>query len=363
MKNFVGIKEMSKEDIIETLDIAKKLDNMPEKERIKALERKIMASIFFEPSTRTRLSFTSAAYKLGCRVLGFDNPDISSIKKGESLRDTIIMVSAYSDVIVMRHNIDGAAKFAEEVMDNFQAHCSIINAGDGTNEHPSQTLLDLYTIREELGSIENKKIAFVGDLKYGRTVHSLSNALKMFKGEFYFIAPDIIQIPDYILKELDKAKIKYRLFDDYKNILKDIDCLYMTRIQRERFDDINEYEKVKHAFQISREDIVGKCKDNMIVMHPLPRVDEINIDLDNTKYAKYFIQARNGVPIRMAMLSVASGVIKSNVRKEKADYEIIENKNIVCQNKKCVAHFEETKNKTVKKDYGNFCYYCNKEIK
>ena len=358
MKNFVGIKEMSKEDIIETLDIAKKLDNMPEKERIKVLERKIMASIFFEPSTRTRLSFTSAAYKLGCRVLGFDNPDISSIKKGESLRDTIIMVSAYSDVIVMRHNIDGAAKFAEEV-----TRCPIINAGDGANEHPSQTLLDLYTIREELGSIENKKIAFVGDLKYGRTVHSLSNALKMFKGEFYFIAPDIIQIPDYILKELDKAKIKYRLFDDYKNILRDIDCLYMTRIQRERFDDINEYEKVKHAFQISREDIVGKCKDNMIVMHPLPRVDEINIDLDNTKYAKYFIQARNGVPIRMAMLSVAAGVIKSNVRKEKADYEIIENKNIVCQNKKCVAHFEETKNKTVKKDYGNFCYYCNKEIK
>ena len=357
MRNIIGIKEMSKEEIIEILDAAKKLDCMNEDKRRKMMDGKIITSIFFEPSTRTRLSFTSAAYKLGCHVLGFDNPNMSSIVKGESLRDTIIMVSAYSDVIVMRHYIDGAAKFAEEV-----TRCPIINAGDGANEHPSQTLLDLYTIREELGSIENKKIAFVGDLKYGRTVHSLSNALKMFKGEFYFIAPDIIQIPDYILKELDKAKIKYRLFDDYKNILKDIDCLYMTRIQRERFDDINEYEKVKHAFRISKKDIEGKCKDNTIIMHPLPRVDEINIDLDNTKYAKYFIQAKNGVPIRMAMLSLSSGVIKSNARKEKANYQIIENKNIVCQNKKCVAHFEETNNRVIKKDYGNFCYYCNKEI-
>lgn len=358
MKDFLGIKEMSKEEIIEILNTAKKLDNMPDKKRRKMMSGKIMASLFFEPSTRTRLSFTSAAYKLGCQVLGFDNPDISSIKKGESLRDTIIMVSAYSDVIVMRHYIEGAAKLAEEV-----TNTPIINAGDGANEHPSQTLLDLYTIREELGSIENKKVAFVGDLKYGRTVHSLANALKMFNGEFYFIAPKIIQIPDYILKELDKAKIKYHIHSDYTNILKDIDCLYMTRIQRERFDDIKEYEKVKHAFQISKKDIEGKCKDNMIIMHPLPRVDEINIDLDNTKYAKYFIQARNGVPIRMAMLSLAIGVIKSNTKKKKIDYDITENKNIVCQNKKCVTQFEETKNKVIKKDYGDFCYYCNKEIK
>ena len=172
MRNFISVKELSKEEIIEVLDVAKELDNTDSEKRRKMMEGKIMTSIFFEPSTRTRLSFTSAAYKMGCQVLGFDNPDISSIKKGESLRDTIIMVSAYSDVIVMRHNIDGAARFAEEVTD-----CPIINAGDGSNEHPSQTLLDLYTLREELGSIENKKIAFVGDTKYGRTVHSLAKAL------------------------------------------------------------------------------------------------------------------------------------------------------------------------------------------
>ena len=365
MKNLLGIKEMSKKEIIEILDTAKKLDCKNENKRKLQLNGKIMTSLFFEPSTRTRLSFTSAAYKLGCQVLGFDNPNMSSVVKGESLRDTIIMVSAYSDIIVMRHYIEGAAKFAEEVTNanGGQSPCPIINAGDGANEHPSQTLLDLYTIREELGDLENKKIAFVGDLKYGRTVHSLVNALKMFNGEFYFIAPDTIQIPDYILKELDKVNIKYHIHSDYKEILKEIDCLYMTRIQRERFDDMEEYEKVKHAFRISKKDIEGKCNENMIIMHPLPRVDEINIDLDNTKYAKYFIQAKNGVPIRMAMLSLATGVIKSKTAKNKIDYEVVENKNIICQNKKCVTHFEETKNKVVKKDYGNFCYYCNKEIK
>ena len=367
MKNFsdckkrsciIGIKEMSKKEIIEILDIAKKLNDLPEKKRIKIMSNKIVTSIFFEPSTRTRLSFTSAAYKLGCHVLGFDNPNMSSVVKGESLRDTIIMVSAYSDVIVMRHYIDGAAKLAEEITD-----IPIINAGDGSNEHPSQTLLDLYTIREELGSLENKKIAFVGDLKYGRTVHSLAKALKMFNGEFYFIAPNSIQIPDYILKELDGAKIKYHIHNDYKDILKEIDCLYMTRIQRERFEDIEEYEKVKNVFSISKKDIEGKCKEDMIIMHPLPRVDEINIDLDETKYAKYFKQARNGVPIRMAMLCLATRIIKSSVNSKKIDYKIFENNKVVCQNKKCITHFEETKNKVAKRDYGDFCYYCNREIK
>ena len=311
MRNFISIKELSKEEVIEVLDVAKELDNTDSRERRKLMDGMIMTSIFFEPSTRTRLSFTSAAYRLGCKELGFDNPDQSSIKKGESLRDTIIMVSAYSDIIVMRHSIDGAAKFAEEV-----TNCPIINAGDGANEHPSQTLLDLYTLREELGTIENKKLAFVGDTRYGRTVHSLVDGLMMFNGEFYFISPDVIQIPDYILKELDNANIKYKKLSNYEEVLRDIDCLYMTRVQKERFDDINEYEEVKHAFRISKDNIVGKCKDDMIILHPLPRVDEINIDLDDTKYAKYFIQARNGVPTRMAMMALATDAIKSKVKRK-----------------------------------------------
>lgn len=354
--NFISIKDFSKQEINFLLEEAKELNDLEPRKRITQLGGKIMASLFFEPSTRTRLSFTSAAYKLGCRVLEFDNPNVSSVVKGESLRDTILMVSAYSDIIVMRHFLDGAARFTEEI-----TNTPIINAGDGTNEHPSQTLLDLYTIREELGDLENKKIAFVGDLKYGRTVHSLVNALKMFNGEFYFIAPDTIQIPDYILKELDKVNIKYHINNDYKEILKEIDCLYMTRIQRERFDDMEEYEKVKHAFRISKKDIEGKCNENMIVMHPLPRVDEINIDLDNTKYAKYFIQAKNGVPIRMAMLFGAemercydNGIPKP---------EIIYSNTPLCKNQKCITQFEETKNAIIKaNDDNNYCYYCGKEI-
>ena len=199
MRDFISMKDFTKEDILEVLRVAKEL----EKKNEKLLENKIVGSLFFEPSTRTRLSFTSAAYRLGAKVLGFDSPDATSLKKGESLRDTIKMTEAYSDVIVMRHNRDGAARFAADI-----AKVPVINAGDGTNEHPSQTLLDLYTIEKEFGSIEGKKIAFVGDLKYGRTVHSLTKALEMFKCEFYFIAPEVIQIPEYIIRELEKKEIK-----------------------------------------------------------------------------------------------------------------------------------------------------------
>lgn len=356
MKNFTSIKEMSKEEILETLNIAKELEVQNKEERIKIMQGSIMTSIFFEPSTRTRLSFTSSAYKLGCNVLGFDNPDASSIKKGESFRDTIYMVSSYSDVIVVRHFIEGVAKFASEITTT-----PIINAGDGANEHPSQTLLDLYTIKDELGSIENKKIAFVGDLKYGRTVHSLSRALSLFNSELYFVAPNNIQIPEYILKELDANNIKYHLLNTYESILKEVDCLYMTRIQRERFDDLDEYEKIKNIFIISKKEIENKCKDNMIIMHPLPRVDEINIDLDNTKYAKYFKQAYNGVPVRMAMLTLATDSIKSKFNNIKLDS--ISSEKVVCTNSKCITNFEPTQNRVIKKEYGDFCYYCNKEIK
>lgn len=355
MKNFISIKDMSKYEIMEVLDVSKELE---ENVDTKLIDGKIVASIFFEPSTRTRLSFTSAAYKIGGRVLGFDSPEMSSLKKGESLRDTIKMLEAYSDIIIMRHNIEGAAKFASEVTE-----CPIINAGDGANEHPSQTLLDLYTIREEHGNIENIKIAFVGDIKYGRTVHSLAKAMSMFGAEFYFVAPEIIQIPDYILKDLDEKNIKYHICDSYEDILKELDCLYMTRIQKERFLSLDDYEKVKNVYNISREKILNKCKDNMMILHPLPRVDEISIDLDNTGHAKYFKQARNGVPVREAMIALATGVKKSKAKIDFIDYNITEKPTKVCRNPKCVVHFEETKNRVVQKSYGEFCYYCSKEIK
>lgn len=354
MKDFISIKDLTKEEILEVLEVAKELCEAPEPELAKG---KIVGSLFFEPSTRTRLSFTSAAYRLGANVLGFDSPDATSLKKGESLRDTIKMVEAYSDVIVMRHYIEGAAKFAAEISEH-----PVINAGDGANEHPSQTLLDLFTIKKELGKIENIKIAFVGDLKYGRTVHSLTKALEMFAAEFYFVAPDSIQIPKYITQELDEKGMKYHICSEYEEILKEIDVLYMTRIQRERFDDIEEYNKVSGVYKISRESILGKCQEHMIILHPLPRVDEINIDLDDTKHALYFKQAANGVPTREAMYALALDLKKAKAQPKEIKEEVEEHFLTVCKNPKCVTHFEETANKVVVKNYGKFCYYCGKEI-
>lgn len=355
MKDFISIKDLTKEEILEVLEVANELSQKPEAELAKG---KIVGSLFFEPSTRTRLSFTSAAYRLGAQVLGFDSPDATSLKKGESLRDTIKMVEAYSDIIVMRHYIEGVAKFASEISKN-----PVINAGDGANEHPSQTLLDLFTIKKEIGRIENIKIAFVGDLKYGRTVHSLTKALEMFGGEFYFVAPESIQIPEYITKELDEKGMKYHICSEYEPILKEVDVLYMTRIQRERFDDIEEYNKVSGVYKISKDTILNKCQEHMIILHPLPRVDEINIDLDDTKHALYFKQAANGVPTREAMYALALGLKNSTAPRKEEKEEVEEHFLTVCKNPKCVTHFEETENKVVVKDYGTFCYYCGKEVK
>ena len=354
MKDFISIKDLTKEEILEVLELAHELSENPD---LRLIDGKIVGSLFFEPSTRTRLSFTSAAYRIGGKVLGFDSPDATSVKKGESLRDTVKMVEAYSDIIVMRHNIEGAPKFASEISVN-----PIINAGDGSNEHPSQTLLDLFTIKKELGKIDGVKIAFVGDLKYGRTVHSLTKALELFNGEFYFVAPESIQIPDYILKELDEKGLKYHICSQFEPILSEIDVLYMTRIQKERFDDIEEFNKVNGIYRISKDTIAGKCQEHMIVMHPLPRVDEINIDLDDTKYALYFKQAANGVPVREAMFVLALGVKKSTISAME-EKNTVKNDKVVCSNPKCVTHFEQTSNKVIVKDYGKFCYYCGKEIK
>lgn len=357
MRDFISMKDFTKEEILRILKLAKSLKENPQGN---LLGDKIVSSLFFEPSTRTRLSFTSAAYRVGAKVLGFDSPDATSLKKGESLRDTIKMTGAYSDVIVMRHPIDGAARFATEV-----SNVPIINGGDGANEHPSQTLLDLYTIQEEMGKIDNLKIAFVGDLKYGRTVHSLSKALSMFNCEFYFVAPDLIQIPEHILKFLNNRNIKYTLVDDYKDILPEIDVMYMTRIQRERFENLDEYEKVKTVYEIDKNSIVGKCKEEMIILHPLPRVTEINIDLDDTKHALYFKQAANGVPVREAMYAIALG--KYHLDEDEIDVEkrdsISDHEEIQCKNNRCITQIEKTRNKVLEENGIKYCYYCGREIK
>ena len=305
MESIISMNDMSKEEILNILELARKIDETPDDEKLKFLYGKIIATLFFEPSTRTKMSFESAAQRLGAQVLQLPPVEQSSLKKGESFRDTIKMVEAYSDLIVVRHPLDGAARLADETSKK-----AIINAGDGSNQHPSQTLLDLYTILEEKGSLENLEIAFVGDLKYGRTVHSLVKALTHFNPKIYFIAPQILQMPQYLLDELDKNNIKYEVLEDFRDCLDKIDVFYMTRIQKERFLDVDEYEKLKGIYVINKENILGKCKDDMIILHPLPRVDEISTDLDDTKHALYFKQARNGIPVRQAMMMTVLGKVK-----------------------------------------------------
>ena len=275
------------------------------------LKGKIISTLFFEPSTRTKMSFESAAQRLGAQVLPLPPLEYTSLKKGESFTDTIKMVESYSDIIVIRHPLDGAARLASNT-----SRKPIINAGDGSNQHPSQTLLDLYTILEEKKTLNNLKIGFVGDLKYGRTVHSLVKALTHFNPTIYFVSPQILQMPDYLLEDLDKCNIKYELMEDFRDCISELDVFYMTRIQKERFLDVEEYEKVKGIYIINRENIEGKCKEDMIILHPLPRVDEISTNLDDTKYALYFKQAKNGVPVRQAMMMTVLNKVKEFINLE-----------------------------------------------
>lgn len=305
IKDIISMNDMSKEEILNILKIAEKIENTSEEEKLKFLHGKIISTLFFEPSTRTKMSFESAALRLGAEILHFPPLELTSLKKGESFTDTIKMVESYSDVIVVRHPYDGAARLAANTSKK-----PVLNAGDGSNQHPSQTLLDLYTILKEKGTLNNISIAFVGDLKYGRTVHSLVKALTHFNPKIYFISPEILQMPQYLLDDLDKNNVKYEILKDFRDCLNKIDVFYMTRIQRERFPDIEDYEKVKGVYVINKENIVGKCKEDMIILHPLPRVDEIATDLDDTKYALYFKQAKNGIPVRQAMIMTVLDKVK-----------------------------------------------------
>lgn len=296
-KSVVSIEDYSKEDILELLNTASKFEKQPNRN---LLEGKVVASLFFEPSTRTRLSFETAINRLGGKIVGFSNAASSSITKGESLKDTIKMVDNYCDLIVMRHPIEGAARYASEVALN----APILNAGDGANQHPSQTMLDLYSIYKTQGTLENLSICMVGDLKYGRTVHSLLQAMKHFRSKFYFVAPKELEMPPAYKMQLEKLGIPYEEHTDLEEVIDYCDILYMTRVQKERFADPIEYEKVKNVY-ILRNAMLKNTKNNMRILHPLPRVNEINTDVDDNPKAYYFEQARNGVFARQAMICKA----------------------------------------------------------
>jgi len=295
LKNVISIKDFQKKDIDFILSEAENLEKVAKsEERSEELAGKILGLMFFEPSTRTKLSFETAMKRLGGACVGFAGSASSSVSKGETLADTSKMFESYSDALVIRHHLEGAANFISEIVD-----VPVINAGDGAGQHPTQTLLDLYTIKRNFDKIKGLNVALVGDLKYGRTVHSLAHALGMFGAQMNFVSPNELKMPKEILHDLEKNKIKFHETKNMKDILEDIDVLYVTRIQKERFPDEEEYEKIKGAYLINHDLIKGK---DLIVMHPLPRVDEIATDVDNTKYNKYFEQALYGVPVRMAIL-------------------------------------------------------------
>lgn len=294
MKSLVSIHDFSKDEIEKIIDLAGYYEAHPYEN---VLSGHVVATLFFEPSTRTRLSFESAINRLGGRVIGFSEASATSVSKGETLNDTIRVISNYCDMIVMRHPVEGAARYASEV-----SRVPIINAGDGANQHPSQTLLDLYSIKKTQGSLDNINIMMVGDLKYGRTVHSLLQALSHFKAKFTFVSPPELMMPEEYKTFLYEKGIQYYETTDLMEKMSDADIIYMTRVQRERFSDPMEYERVKNAY-ILRNSMLNETKPNMRILHPLPRVNEINSDVDLNEKAYYFDQTENGVYTRMAIIS------------------------------------------------------------
>ena len=311
MRNLIDIMDLSVEEIDELVAVACDIIEHPENYR-EACKYKTLATLFFEPSTRTRLSFETAANRLGAKVIGFADPKVTSGTKGETLKDTIMMVSNYADVIVMRHHLEGAALYASEI-----APVPIINAGDGANQHPSQTMLDLYSIYKTQGTLENLNIYLVGDLKYGRTVHSLITAMRHFNPTFHFIAPEELAIPDYYKMYCDEHNIRYVEHQDFDvNTIADADILYMTRVQRERFTDLEEYERVKDRYLLKK-DMLAKAKDNMKILHPLPRVNEIEYSIDDSPHAYYFQQAKNGLYARQALICDVLGITLEDIKNDK----------------------------------------------
>ncbi len=299
-RDIISINELTKKEILDIIKVAKQLKVSPKNNLLKG---KILASCFFEPSTRTRLSTEAAMQRLGGSVIGFADPDVTSSKKGETLHDSMKIIGQYVDIIAIRHFLEGAAQIAGEATDK-----PVINCGDGANQHPTQTLIDLFTILECQKKLDGLNIAMVGDLKYGRTVHSLAQALRHFNVTLSFIAPPSLQMPDYILDTLKKNKIAFNKYEKTEQAIAKADILYMTRVQQERFTDRTEYENLKDSFILNKE-ILSKAKPNLKILHPLPRINELPINIDQTKFAYYFQQAENGLYVRQALLALVLGKI------------------------------------------------------
>lgn len=300
-RDVISILDFSREELERIFELAREMEAHGKK-KINLLEGKILATAFFEPSTRTKLSFETAMLRLGGSVIGFSEVSGTSLAKGENLADTIRMLDAYSDIIVMRHSIEGAAKLASEV-----ASVPVINAGDGSRNHPTQAMLDLYTIWRELGSIDGQSVALLGDLRYGRAATSLIYGLTKFNVKrIYLISPPLLRPRQEIMDFLKKQAVEIKEGENLGEVIGEIDVLYATRIQKERFPDPSEYEKVRGSYRIDLE-VLEKAKDGLIIMHPLPKVDEIDLRVDSTKFARYFKQAAYGVPVRMAIISLLLG--------------------------------------------------------
>lgn len=298
LRHIISMKDFSRDEIDIILKRAQDFEPVARGKKSSLLSGKILATLFYEPSTRTRLSFETAMKRLGGEVIDMGTIESSSVAKGETLADTIRVIGNYADAIVLRHPREGAARMAAEY-----SRVPVLNAGDGAGHHPTQTLLDLYTIRRE-SSLSKLRIALVGDLKYGRTVHSLAYALSLYQADMTLVSPKQLQMPDVIKKDLKKQGASIGETTKIEDVLGDIDVLYVTRIQKERFPDPAEYQKVAGIYRVT-EELLEKAPDNLIVMHPMPRVDEIDPAVDKTRFARYFEQSFYGVPVRMALLAMA----------------------------------------------------------
>lgn len=302
-KDIISILDFTKEEILYILDLSKRMEKEGSSDILKG---KVLANLFFEPSTRTRLSFETAMKRLGGEVVGFDEIGKTSTVKGESLRDSVKIIEGYCDIIVLRHFLEGASRLTAD-----SVNIPVINAGDGASQHPTQTFVDLYTIKKVKGKLENLSIGFLGDLKYGRTAHSLAYAMANFNAGMYFISPPSLRIPKDYLEELESRNVSYHEVESINEVSSKLDILYCTRIQKERFADPVEYEKVRGIYKLSKSVMDElNVKDDLKILHPLPRVDEMDESLDATSYAVYFQQAHSGIPVRETLLATVLGAIQ-----------------------------------------------------